>query len=212
MVFCKNFCILLAFVAVVSTKTTVAQSVNMLEACDRSLGHLRPRLMLIGGQKCGTSSLFSDLTRQSAVSMGRTLVSTACRFRHDPKECNVFTIHTTLQAKSLGYGSDFCRNDGSTHNYCARLRARPLKSSNDFLVAYDRCAWKNNTGGDDNTCQYAVIPHLRNNKTSHAHKDSWQEFCAPMVGLDASPTCKYDCAHEHRLFANSSPFITSILQ
>lgn len=142
-------------------------------SCDKELGHLFPVLFIIGGQKCGSTSLFSDLVRRGSV-------DTACKFALDPKECNVFTTHTTIAARSDHLGKLFCRPGGNTHNYCKRLRARTVRAASYFLQAYDACYSVPLPNDAPRRCQHhryrAAAPLT--NKTD----------CAPMVGLDASPT------------------------
>ena len=91
-------------VAVVSTKTTVAQSVTCWRLVT-ALSHLRPRLMLIGGQKM---ALLLVISRDKVLSMGRTLVSAACRFGMIRRRQRIYRSYR-IKAKSLGYGSDFSR-------------------------------------------------------------------------------------------------------
>lgn len=122
-----------------------------------------PKLWIIGSQKGGTSSLFADL-KSSYQGM---LMSTACRNRHDPKECNVFTTHSTLHNLYHNYGKKFCRKNGTTANYCTRLRNRGFKISSFFTSQYDKC----NVSSEP-------CSHPLSNKSS----------CIPLIPIDASPT------------------------
>ena len=169
-------------------------------ACDEQLGHLRPTLFLIGGQKCGTSSLFTDLVRHGGGGEGGG-VHTACRWRHDPKECNVFTTHTTLAARSELFGKLFCRPGSSTRNYCARLRGRPPQPASYFLSAYDGCASAANSGSAT-TCRHVLVPPSDSKNrttsatttvtttlaTSNLPPGDNHNTCAPQLSMDASPT------------------------
>jgi hypothetical protein len=127
-------------------------------------GYVLPKLFIIGSQKGGTSSLYADLTSSN----DRMVMSTACRNRHDPKECNVFTTHSTLSNLYQSFGNSFCRPGGTTTNYCTRLKGRGFKSSDFFTSQYDSCS----------AASIEACVNPSSNKSA----------CVPLVPIDASPT------------------------
>lgn len=137
-----------------------------VENCKTGLNIL-PKLFIIGSQKGGTSSLYSDL---KSSYQGR-IILTACRNRHDPKECNVFSTHSTLGNLYHSFGTQFCRPGGTTANYCKLLQGRGFKSSSYFTSLYD-------------SCNVSSASPLQSCLDPASDKSS----CVPLIGVDASPT------------------------
>lgn len=95
-------------------------------------GRLRPSLLLVGCQKCGTTGLWGSLTR------GGSFVSACQTTKSDAKECRVFNGHPSPNALRE-FGDTYCARGHVTRNYCQRLFEQGPKNLSFFLRQFDPC-------------------------------------------------------------------------
>lgn len=183
----------LAVILMMISRVPVMSSQMLYSPPSSCIGnHVRPRLIIIGCQKGGTSSLFADLA--SSVANGPSVdtanelrpearhVNTACHGRHDPKECNVFATQSTMTTLYREFGERFCRPRSLTVNYCTRLRARPPETSSYFFNLYDACSER--TTSMSSWCRAQVV----NTSTDASDAKKKELHCVPLAPTDASPT------------------------